>query len=125
MFEQAKAQGSRNAITDWVLRGGIAFAFVLFETEKFPSGPDGQWVKFFADVGVGQWFRYATGVVELLGAALVLIPWTVNAGLALLACTMAGAAFIHIFVLHHPFNAPIPLVILTGLVVFLLSRRNR
>jgi hypothetical protein len=42
-----------------------------------------------------MWFRYRTSV-------LVLIPWTVTAGPALLACTMASAALILTFVLGRP-----------------------
>ncbi len=124
MFEQATTGTQRNVLTDWVLRGGIALAFLLFGWDKFPSGPDAEWVRFFAQIGWGQWFRYFTGVAEMLGALLVLIPWTVTAGLGLLACTMAGAALIHIFVMHHPPNAIIPLVFLAGLIGFWLSRRN-
>ena len=38
-------------------------------------------MKFFDQVGVGQWFRYFTGLVEVFGALLVLIPKTAQAGL--------------------------------------------
>lgn len=123
MFEEANAPAQRNSLTDWVLRGSIALAFLLFGRDKFNSAPGSQWVTFFAQVGLGQWFRIFTGVVEVLGAVLVLIPWTVSAGLALLACTMAGAVLVHIFVMHHPFNGVIPLIFLIGLVVFARNRR--
>ena len=58
-----------------MLRAGIALAFALFGLEKFPSGADAHWVRFFDQVGVGQWFRYFTGI---------------------LATTMAVASAIHI-----------------------------
>ena len=122
MFEQATTRTERNVLTDWVLRAGIALAFLVFGWDKFPSAPDAEWVRFFAQIGWGQWFRYVTGVTEMLGAVLVLIPWTVTAGLALLACTMAGAALIHIFVMRHPFNAILPLAFLAVLIAFWRSR---
>ncbi len=78
----------------------------------------------FCQVGWGQWFRYVTGGTEMLGAVLVLIPWTVTAGLVLLACTMAGAALIHILVMRHPFNAILPLAFLAVLIAFWRSRRE-
>lgn len=89
MFEQANSGEPRSPITDWCLRGGIALAFVVIGWDKF--SPDSMWPKFFEQVGVGQWFRYFTGIVEILGGVLVFIPGTATAGLALLACTMASA----------------------------------
>jgi|ERR1035438_2397284 putative oxidoreductase len=125
MFDQNEANEPRNNLRDWVLRGGIAFAFVLFGVDKFPSGPGAPWVAFFAQIGIGQWFRYCTGIVEIVGALLLLIPRTVTAGLVLLACTMAGAFLIHIFVMGHPANAIITGAFLGGLVVFWLTRHDR
>jgi putative oxidoreductase len=123
MFEQVSIGDRRSALGDWIVRGAIAAVFVLFGAEKFPSGPESEWVGMFQQIGLGQWFRYFTGVVEILGGVLVLIPWTVTIGLALLACTMLGAVVIVAFVLG-PFSSVFPGVFLIGLVVFGLSRRN-
>src|SRR5579871_883251 len=71
-----------------MIRGSVALIFVLAGADKFGSG----WIGFFDQVGIGQWFRYFTGGVEIPGAVLVMIPRTVLAGLALLGCTMASAA---------------------------------
>ena len=102
MFEQANLDQPRDKLGDWILRGGIGLVFLMFGWEKFPSPPGSQWVDLFQQIGAGQWFRYFTGVVEMLGGLLVLIPWTATAGLALLACTMASAALILIFVVGRP-----------------------
>src|SRR4030095_4901457 len=83
MFEQTSLPESRNASVDWMLRGAIAIAFVIFGLEKFPADSSGSWVSFFQEVGAGQWFRYLTGVVEVLGGLLVLIPGTAMLGLTL------------------------------------------
>jgi uncharacterized membrane protein YphA (DoxX/SURF4 family) len=123
MFEQANLQAPRSAYVDWILRGAIAVAFVAIGAEKFPSNPDSQWVKLFQEIGAGQWFRYVTGVVETLGGVLVLIPWTVTAGLALLASTMAAAALIHVFVLGHAGDGIIPAAFCLALNAFWWSRR--
>ena len=124
MFEEPDLRQSRDKIGDWVLRGGIALAFVLFGAEKFPSGPGAQWVKFFSQIGAGQWFRYFTGVVEIVGAVLVLIPWTARAGLALLAATMAAAALILVFVLRRPGDSVISTAFFLGLAAFWWVRRR-
>jgi uncharacterized membrane protein YphA (DoxX/SURF4 family) len=122
MFEQSTASEPRNPLSDWVLRGGVGICFLFIGWGKFPGGTE--WVDMFRQIGLGQWFRYFTGVVEALGGLLVLIPRSATAGFALLAVTMAGAALAHIFALGHPFHAVIPV----GLFLFFggcwLSRRN-
>ena len=121
MFEGQAQNESRGGLTDWILRGGVAVAFALFGAEKFN---DPQWVRTFQQIGFGQWFRCVTGVVEILGGLLVLLPWTVTAGLALLACTMFSAALIWIFVLGQGANAIIPGAFGVALVLFWVSRRG-
>jgi putative oxidoreductase len=121
MFEQATSQDSRSALLDWALRGAVAAAFIVFGIDKFRGA---EWVTLFRQIGLGQWFRYCTGVVEIVGGVLVLIPWTVTAGLALLACTMASAALILAFVIGHPGDMAIPLSFCVCLILFWLNRRG-
>jgi len=123
MFEEAASGQDRDKIGDWVLRGGVAVAFVVIGIEKFPSGPNGHWVKFFDQVGVGQWFRYFTGIVEVVGGTLVLIPVTTRVGLAILAATMAVASIIHVVVIHQPANTIITGGLCLGLAALGWSRR--
>jgi len=125
MFEQPTLREPRNVLGDWVLRGGIAVAFVLFGAEKFPSDPESPWVKLFQQIGAGQWFRSFTGVVEVVGGVLVLIPWTVTAGLALLACTMVSAVLILVFVIGRPADSIFSGVIFMALAAFWWNRRSR
>jgi uncharacterized membrane protein YphA (DoxX/SURF4 family) len=121
MFEQAVSRDSRSSLTDWLLRGAIAAAFVTFGVEKFT---DPQWIKMFQQIGFGQWFRYFTGVVEVVGGLLLLIPWTVTAGLALLACTMASATLLWATLLGQPANGIVTGAFCVGLVLFWLNRRG-
>jgi putative oxidoreductase len=99
---------------DWALRISVALVFVLFGMEKLVGD---SWVTLFADVGVGQWFRYFTGVVQVTGAALYAIPRTARTGMALLACTMIGAVGVHLFVLHTGVSAALIPAVLLGVVV--------
>lgn len=125
MFEETSTAGDRDKLGDWVLRGGVAMAFVLFGCDKFPSHAGASWVKFFDQVGVGQWFRYFTGLVEVFGALLVLIPKTAQAGLALLAMTMVSAALIVTFRLGQPSNAIPSAIFFVILAGIWWSRRDR
>jgi putative oxidoreductase len=120
MFEQASAPAGRDVISDWFSRGGITLFFVLAGADKFTPA----WVKLFQEIGAGQWFRYFTGVVEILGGVLVFIPWTVYVGLALLACTMASAALILIFVVGHPADSVFSGTLFIALALYGWNRRN-
>jgi putative oxidoreductase len=125
MFEESTSASGRDRIGDWVLRAGVALAFILFGLDKFPSGPGAQWVRFFDQVGIGQWFRYFTGIVEIGAAVLVLFPSTTRFGIATLAATMAVASLIHILIIHQPANAIITGAFCIGLIAFWLRMRNK
>ena len=71
----------------WILRAALAVAFVFAGAQKFPA--DTMWVRLFARIGLGQWFRYVTGIVEVAGGLLLLIPRATAPAVALLTCTMA------------------------------------
>ena len=98
----------------WLPRVAIAVAFASLGSAKLAAGST--WVDIFRRIGLGQWFRYATGTLQIAGAALVLIPRTFIVGIAMLACTMVGAIVTWLFVLHAPGFAIIPFVILVALV---------
>jgi uncharacterized membrane protein YphA (DoxX/SURF4 family) len=121
MFEQSGSPDSRNALSDWMWRGSIALFFVWAGTDKFTPG----WIRLFQEIGLGQWFRYFTGIVEIPGGVLVLIPWTVTIGLALLGCTMASAALILIFLVGRPADSMISGTIFIALAAFWWNRRDQ
>jgi putative oxidoreductase len=103
----------------WVVQGLLALAFVGAASGKLLGRPE--MVGLFDAIGVGQWFRYVTGLVEIAGAALILVPKTRVIGAALLAGTMLGAIATHLFVLH---NAPTAPVVLLALLSFVLWGRR-
>ena len=96
----------------WLPRIAVVCAFVFIGASKFNNDPRGEWVKIFDQIGLGQWFRYFTGAMQVTGALLMLTRWTLTLGAAMLASTMLGAALVWIFILHRPGNAPIPGVLL-------------
>jgi len=56
-------------------------------------------VMTFDQIGFGQWLRYLTGLIEVLGVALLWMPRKQVIGAALLGGTMVGAVMTHWFIL--------------------------
>ena len=56
----------------WILQIGAAGMFLMAGFSKLSGDP--QMVGLFDAIGLGQWFRYLTGSLEVLGAVLLLIP---------------------------------------------------
>jgi hypothetical protein len=94
----------------------LALVFVGASWAKLVGKPE--MVALFSAVGVGQWFRYVTGILELTGAVLIMVPKTRTAGAALLATIMLGALTAHLFILHVPPTTPGVLLLLSGFVVW-------
>ena len=88
--------------------------FLSFGSEKF--GSHGPWIRIFARIGWGDWFRYLTGVLQVGGALLLLVPPLVTIGAVVLGCTMVGAIIANIFVLNTALAAIIPALLLAAVV---------
>jgi hypothetical protein len=58
-------------------------------------------VAVFDQVGLGQWFRYFTGMLEVAGALLLLWPVTTALGAVILMIVSIGAALAQLLVLHE------------------------
>ncbi len=100
----------------WSLQTLLALAFAMAASGKLAGNPD--MVGLFDAIGVGQWFRYLTGILELVGAVSLFIPRTRFAGAVLLATVMLGAVATHLFVLHNAPTAPLVLFALVGVVAW-------
>jgi putative oxidoreductase len=100
----------------WVLQALLALAFVGAASGKLLGKPE--MVALFEAVGVGQWFRYLTGLMELTGALLIVVPRTKFFGAALLSVVMVGAVLTHVFILHSAPTAPAILLVLAGIVAW-------
>jgi hypothetical protein len=94
-------------IGPWLLRLAVALIFVSSGMEKFGIGPGQEWIRIFAKIGLGDWFRYLTGALEIAGGLLLVIPRATKVGVWLLVTCMTGAIVCHLFVLggsvlrHH------------------------
>jgi|TARA_B110000503_G_scaffold46619_1_gene76101 putative oxidoreductase len=75
-------------------------------------------VASFEAIGLGQWFRYITGAIEVGSAILLFVPGKQAWGAGLLVCTMIGAVLAHLLILG-PGSAPaIILGLLSALVAY-------
>lgn len=87
----------------WVLTVFLAFAFIMAGGVKLVSSP--AMVHEFAQIGLGQWLRYVTGVLEVSGAIGLVIPKVRSLAALQLACVMVGATLTNIAVLRLPSTA--------------------
>ena len=104
-------RGAIDVFTLWLPRIAVALAFLFIGITKFDSDPRGEWFRIFEKIGLGQWFRYFTGVMQVTGGLLLLTRRTLTIGAAMLACTMIGAMFVDIFVQHAVGYAFAPFVL--------------
>ena len=83
-------------VTFWILQGLLAGAFLMAGTTKL-AGAQTQ-VAIFEKIGLGHWFRYFTGALEVIGAILVLVPRTAGLAATLLGMILIGAIDIHLLI---------------------------
>ena len=104
-------------ITLWILSGFAALLFIGAGGAKLAG--TAVMVDLFAKVGLGQWFRYFTGLLEVgAGIGLLLSRFAFYAAV-LLAVVMAGAFIAHVTVLGSSPAAPLVLFVLTGVIAYL------
>lgn len=92
------------------LRGLLTLAFVAAGLAKLAGAE--MMVGTFDAIGVGQWFRYVTGLIEVAAPILLWLPGKQVLGAALLGATMVGAVLAHLFILGP---SAVPAIIL-GLI---------
>jgi len=113
--------GKASNIALWTLQALVALTFVAAGSGKLLGSAD--MIALFDAVGIGQWFRYVTGLLEVVGGVLLVIPGKTAFGAVLLACVMAGAVVAHLTVLHTAATVPLVLFALTALIAW--GRRSQ
>jgi putative oxidoreductase len=107
----------RRRIGSWVLQGIVATAFFAAGAAKLAGAA--YMVQLFEQIGLGQWFRYVTGVVEVTGALALIAPGLASLGGLWLGGTMIFAVVTHVFLLHTNPAPAIVLGVLNALIVYL------
>jgi len=85
-------------IAIWVLRIVLGLVFLYVGTTKVTG--TGHTVEYFAAIGWGQWFRFLTGVLDIVGVALLFVPQWTCYGATLLACSVGTGTLISVTVLR-------------------------
>ena len=105
----------------WILAGFLAYVFAFAGGIKLLGNR--AMVEEFARIGVGQWFRCFTGILEVSGAICLLIPRLRFWAALQIAAVMAGATIANLTVLHAMILAPVT-VLLLGLALTLAWLRR-
>jgi len=100
----------------WTLKGLLAAVFLSAGAAKIYGVP--MMVENFQQIGLGQWFRYLTGILEIVGAIMVLMPRVAAIGGLLLSCIMVGAIATHLLLMGGSAVPAIVLLVLSAIVVF-------
>jgi uncharacterized membrane protein YphA (DoxX/SURF4 family) len=119
MFEQVSVEEPQSrwrSMARALPRIGVGVVFILIGSSKFDNDPNGEWYEIFERIGLGQWLRYLTGVMQVSGGLLMVFRRTLTPGAALLACTMAGAALVELFIIPSPIVI-VPLLLLMVIIV--------
>jgi putative oxidoreductase len=100
----------------WTIRILLAALFLYQGIDKFSERR--LWLRVFEEIGFGQWFRYFTGVVEVAGALMLLVPQATFVAVGLLGCTMIGALLVHVLVIGvGPQTAFVVILLLTLCII--------
>ena len=99
------------------LRTLLTLAFVAAGGAKL-AGVE-MMVATFDTIGFGQWFRYLTGIVEIVGAVLLWMPNRQVVGAAVLGATMVGAVLAHWLVIGPSVVPAIGLGLISAAVLYI------
>ena len=105
----------------WVIQAALAVMFLMAGGSKLAGVP--AMVSLFDLVGFGQWFRYVTGIIEVVAGIALLIPGAAVFGAILLIPTMIGAIAANVLVAHASPAVPAVLLVLAAAVAW--ARRDQ
>jgi uncharacterized membrane protein YphA (DoxX/SURF4 family) len=73
----------------------------------------------FETVGLGQWFRYVTGILEVVGAVALVVPAVSAFGAVLLLMVDVGAFVAQVAVLHGDLIHVIVIGVILAVLVYM------
>src|SRR5579862_5836267 len=111
-------RGRAASVALWALQIGLAGMFLLAGGSKLLGAAP--MVALFHVIGIGQWFRYVTGLIEVGSAVALLVPAFAVFGALALMPTMIGAILAQLFIVGD--SAVPPAVLLVGAAVVIWAR---
>ena len=100
----------------WTLSVAAAAMFLMAGWGKLSGAP--QMVGLYDAIGVGQWFRYLTGAIEVTSALALFVPSVAAFAAAALAATMVGAVATHLFIVGGSVAIPVVLLVATSFIAW-------
>src|SRR6185295_8340399 len=113
--------GRAGLIGLWIVQIALAGMFLLAGGSKLLGAP--AMVGLFDAIGIGQWFRYLTGLIEVGSALALLVPSFAVFGALALVATMVGAVIVHLFILGA--SPALPAILLLGSAGVVWARRHQ
>jgi len=110
------SRGRVATVVLWILQILAAAMFLMAGTMKLIGNPD--MVQLFGTIGIGQWFRYLTGTIEVVAGILLLVPAVAAFAAVALAVTMVGAIITHLFIVGGSPAIPIVLLAVTSTIAW-------
>jgi putative oxidoreductase len=107
----------------WILRILMAALFLFASFMKLTGKPD--MVAEFDTIGLGQWFRYLTGLLEVIGGIGILVPSLSVFGAILLLAVDAGAFVAQVAILHMDWIHTIVIGAILGTLIYLQRDKIR
>jgi len=105
----------------WSLQVVVAALFAFAGGSKLAGAP--AMVALFDGIGVGQWFRYVTGLIEVASAIALLVPALAPFAALLLVPTMLGAIATHLFIVGG--SPAVPILLLLASLAITWARRGQ
>ena len=113
-------RGRAALVALWSVQILLAGMFLLAGGSKLLGAPP--MVALFNAIGIGQWFRYVTGLIEVGSMLALLVPAVAVFGAVALVPTMIGAIVTELFIVG---GSPVPpAILLVGAAVVVWARRH-
>jgi putative oxidoreductase len=118
----SQTTGKALRMITWILRVLLGVTFLGIGIEKL-TGTMGT-IPFFDAIGWGQWFRYASGVLDMAGAVLIFVPRWTSLGALIIMCTVGLGTFLCFTkALYNPIF-PLVMTLLAATLVLLARTRK-
>ena len=122
LTQASSVRRSRSGLISlWAVQIALAGMFLLAGSPKLLGDP--AMVGLFDAIGIGQWFRYLTGLIEVGSAVALLVPSFAVFGAVALVPTMIGAVATHLFIVGG--SPVLPAILLLGSAGVLWARRDQ
>jgi uncharacterized membrane protein YphA (DoxX/SURF4 family) len=108
----ADVHGKGRPIALWIFRAVLGLIFLVIRAAKLTGTLET--VRYFAAIGWGQWFRYLTGLLDLVGVSLIFVPRWTSYGAVVITCTVGTATLIALFRPGLPLVVPLTFTLLAA-----------